>query len=201
MKKLFLVCIISGFLQGQEAPLAPLMPLIPGDPLELNLPLRKELYEEDQSARNVAIFQSYHFPWIPAFLVLIGMSSAPLLLYLWLETMRKLRKEEIPTFKEILRQLKGLEPTSYTPRELSFEVAKLFKMGFENGPAMTYQELIEDLQTSQRFSSEQIAAFQSQFEELEEIQYHPSTPSFEEVNQVLKDAVNVLELTLTTKTP
>lgn len=185
MKRYFLLLLLSFSLCGEEFPLAPLMPLIPGDPLELNLKLRERLYEEDQSARNVAIFESYHFPWLPSLAVILVMSGAPLMLYLWQETMRKIRSEEIPTFREILLHLKELDPKGYSPRELSFEVAKLFKMGFENGPSMTYQELNEQLSSSQRFSAEQIVVFQKQFEELEKMQYQAEEPSREQVYQTI----------------
>ena len=184
MKRYLLLLFLFFALIGDEFPLAPLMPLIPGDPLELNGDLRKRLFAEDQSARNVAIFESYRFPWVKSLVVVLLMSGTPLILYIWLETMRKIRNEEIPTFSEILLQLKELDSKHYSPRELAFEVAKLFKRGFKNGSSKTYQELMEYL--NGRLSNEHMHAFQKQFQALEKIQYQPEEPSKAEVEETIE---------------
>lgn len=171
---------------------APLMPLLKGDPLELNLKLRERLYHEDQSARNVAIFKSYTIPWLYILPLLLLLLSAPYLLYFWQQQRRRQIVHSAPSFFSIMQRMQALQKSELAPKELAFEVAKLFKMGFENGPSMTYQELIQSLQNSNRFSVEQLAAFKQQFDVLERLQYTRETPTRAQVMHALESTETLL---------
>lgn len=174
--------------------IAPLLPLIKGDPLELNLEMRRKLYNQDQSKRNVAIFQSYTFPWLPLFPLLVLLVTAPFFLHYWLIKIRRERKKELPSFYTLMEQIKALQQSSLPPKELVFEVAKLFKMGFDNGPSMTYQELLQKLTLSEKYTLEQRQAFQTQFTTLEQLQYRKESPTKSSVILAMEQAEQLLQI-------
>ncbi len=168
--------------------IAPLMPLQPGDPLELNLKLRERLYEQDESDHNLAVFKSYTIPWIKILPLLLLALFAPLLFYI-LKNMQK--KQSGPSVYTLIQQIQALQGSPLSPKELAFEVAKLFKMGFENGPSMTYQELIDHIQD--RYSDEDLKSLQLQFEQLEKIQYKKENPSYEQVQEARLNTEHFLQ--------
>ncbi len=168
-------------------PLAPLMPLIPGDPLELNLDNRHALYEVDQSSYNVAVMQSYTVPWISLSLVLLFLIAAPFLLYI-IKGMNQERQG--PSFHTLLERIKALQKTSLPPKELIFETARLFKMGFENGSAMTYRDILEHLKD--RFSLAELEEFKMQFNILEKMQFQQNSPLLSKVNETIEDVEQLI---------
>ena len=172
---------VSHPVEKETFTIAPLMPLLPGDPLELNLKLRHRLYEEDQSQHNVAVFKSYTIPWIMILPLLLLALLAPFILYV-LKNSRK-QIQEGPSVYTLIQQIQALQNASMPPKELAFEVAKLFKLGFDKGPYMTYQELLDQLKT--KYTKEDLEALKLQFDQLEKIQYQKENPSHEEVQEAL----------------
>jgi hypothetical protein len=168
--------------------IAPLMPLLPGDPLELNLKLRHTLYEEDQSQHNLAVFKSYTIPWLAIIPLLLLALIAPFFLYV-VKNFRS--KVQGPSVYTLIQQMQALQNSSLPPKELAFQVAKLFKMGFENGPYLTYQELYEQLKG--KYSSEELALLKLQFNNLEMIQYQKAQPSLDQVREAITGTEHFLQ--------
>lgn len=171
-------------LEKETFTIAPLMPLLPGDPLELNLKLRHALYEQDESEHNLEVFKAYTIPWFKILPFLLLALLAPFVLYVLKNTRKNI--QEGPSIYTLIQQMQALQNSSLSPKELAFEVAKLFKMGFENGPYMTYQELLEQLKT--KYSIEDLSTLKLQFDRLEKIQYQKENPSHEQVQDVLNSS-------------
>lgn len=178
--------------QGKERALAlslaPLMPLVRGDPLELNLPLRHLLYKQNQSQRNQEIFKKYTFPWLKLLTLLAFMLLLPFLLYV-LRAIYRREDESRPAFYTLLSRLQALQSSTMSPKELIFAAAKLFKMSFPKGSSMTYQELIAALKANGGYSEEEVEAFEKQFRLLEKLQYQEKSP----VQPEVLSAVNRME--------
>lgn len=195
MKKYLFILIMPFMLPAADMPeeketfmIAPLMPLLPGDPLELNLKLRHALYDEDQSERNLAVFKSYTIPWIFIIPLLLLALIAPFFLYVF----KNFRiKAQGPSVYTLIQQMQALQNSSLPPKELAFQVAKLFKMGFENGPSMTYQELYEQLKG--KYSSEELQLLKLQFDHLEMIQYQKENPSLDQVRDAITGTEHFLQ--------
>lgn len=172
--------------------IAPLMPLLPGDPLELNLKLRHTLYEEDQSQHNVAVFKSYTIPWLAIIPLLLLALIAPFLLYVLKNSQKRIH--DGPSFYTLMDRLQALQSSPLPPKELAFEVAKLFKMGFENGPYMTYQELYEHLKG--KYTQEELETLKLQFDNLEKLQYQKESPTLDQVQDALTGTEQFLQTKL-----
>lgn len=171
--------------------IAPLMPLLPGDPLELNLKLRQTLYEQDQSQHNLAVFKSYTIPWLAIIPLLLLALFAPFFLYV-LKNFRS--KAQVPSFYTLMSRMQALQNSSLPPKELAFQVSKLFKMGFENGPYLTYQELYEQLKT--QYTSQELDLLKLQFDNLEKIQYQQEHPSLDQVQAAITETEHFLKTKL-----
>ena len=171
--------------------IAPLMPLLPGDPLELNLKLRHILYEEDQSDKNLAIFKSYTIPWLAILPLLLLALVAPFFLYV-VQNFRTQVKG--PSVYTLIQEMQALQNAKLPPKELAFEVAKLFKKSFNNGPYLTYQELYEQLKTN--YSSDELQLLKAQFDRLEKIQYQQEHPSPEQLQKAIAGTEHFLQTKL-----
>lgn len=180
--------VLKGKKEDIKFPPAPLMPLVPGDPLDLDPALRQKLYDRDFSHENKEIFKSYTIPWVALIAVVLIALGAPFFLYAWLVKMRKEQKKERPSSYTILEKIKALQQSALTPKELAFAVAKLFKMGFENGPTMTYQELSQQLEKDNIYTEAELTAFRQQFSLLEALQYQAEIPTKDRVEVALEKA-------------
>lgn len=176
-------------------PPAPLMPLVKGDPLELNLKLRKILYQDSRAQENVAIIRSHSYPWMRAISAVILMLLAPFALAYWMQNRPKTLKIEKLKEKNALEELYRLKAAHVgDPRTLSFIVGELFKEGLEplvhkETASMTFQELLNNLQGSKWEEGEvKRLCF-----ELENMQFQEIPPSVGEVDTALNKAVAVLE--------
>lgn len=178
----------------RQAPLeaAPLLSLIPGDPLELNLKLRDELYNKSRAKENIRIFNAYSIPWGMLIAVVLFFLAAPAILYLLQDIYRRNHSIEAPNASALLKQLKQLEISTLSSKEIVFEIAKIFKMGFKNGASQTYQELYAAIQ-KQNFSSEELAAFKAQFDSLEKLQYRPELPVATAIQSAIQNTAALLQ--------
>lgn len=172
----------------KEFMIAPLMPLLPGDPLELNLKLHHTLYENDQSQHNLAVFKSYTIPWLAIIPLLLLALIAPFFLYV-IKNFRN--KPHGPSIHTLLSQMQSLQQSTLNPKELAFEVAKLFKMGFESGPYMTYQELYEKLKGT--YTNDELELLKIQFDHLEKIQYQKEHPTLDQVQAAITGTEHFLQ--------
>lgn len=180
---------------NSDFPIAPLMPLVKGDPLELSLKLRKILYQESHAKENLSIFKSRTYPWGQALGALILLFLAPFALRYWLQNMPKTQKLDKRKEKNVLEELNKLkERWKGEPKALSFIVSELFKEGFQpflgkDASSMTFEELLEGLGGHSTLPLGEIKRLFTQFEKM---QFQKSVPEKGEVEQALGEAAEVL---------
>jgi hypothetical protein len=170
------------------------MPLVRGDPLELNLELRKVLYQTSHAHENVAIIQSHSYPWGGALGAVILMLFAPFALAYLLENRPRILRVAPVKKKNALEELYLLKGSlSDDPRALSFKVGELFKEGFEpilqkDTASMTFQELLSNLR-GQKVNEADIKRLSH---DLENMQFQKTPPTKEEVSGTLDEVTSIL---------
>lgn len=185
----------------ETPPLAPLLPLIPGDPLELRADLRAKLYNQDQSKQNVAYFKSRSFPLFRIIAVLLILFALPFLLRAWrlaqVVPPTEPRKPSLEELSIALAELKN-RPQSEA-KETIHTLAHVFKQSIEQlaglpATRLTGAEIFERLKSAGAVAEGDYHFLEVFSHELEKLQFQPEKPSPKAIGDAFENSTEFLHL-------
>lgn len=167
----FLVLPLALLSEEPSLPPAAPMPLMKGDPLEIDPGVQEMLEEFEWRESNQQLVRSRDFPLFSILLVLLLMGSLPWVLRAYLAH-AKLHPSAAPppTLEELLNQLQSLEGTRGNVEELSVLVKKSFEPVLQKPcEALTFAELIDQVKDRQLLSPPAIREASGQLKHLESL--------------------------------
>jgi hypothetical protein len=172
--------IIPLWLMGQQVP--ELLPLVPGDPLELEQDLRERLIR-DYSQENIEAFKAHTFPWFQV-IGMIGLMSALPFALRGLKERKSPKSIQGPSLSSLWERIERIERAKSVDKNGVRELAQAFKLMFQPSlkipvEHLTFQELEMKL-LQQGMQS-------PQFDNLDFLQFQAQSPSKEQVKSVIKE--------------